>query len=94
MKDSYTTTLSPDFTPNPTAVDSLQASPLFRLIESLKSLKVDRDGYLKANMLATNIPLSKLVVRKSYLRLAELMIEQFSEPGDMKSLLIGPLGTG
>ena len=45
-------------------------------------------------MLATNIPLSKLVVRKSYLRLAELMIEQFSEPGDMKSLLIGPLGTG
>ena len=94
VHNSYTTTLPPDFIPNPIVVDSLQASPLFPLIESMKSLKVDKDGYLNANMDALKLPLSKLVIRKSYIRLAELIIKKFSEPGDMKSLLIGSPGTG
>ena len=94
----YTSTLPRNFTPDPTSVISPRDSrrkPLSRLIQSLKTLRVDNNGCLDVKLSALeDLPYDKLMFRKSYFRLAEMMIENFNKRGQKKSLLIGSPGTG
>ena len=94
MQEKYTT----NFTPRGNAGLSLKNShnlSLFELIGTFRTLKVDRNGCLDADLsVLDDFAYYKLIVRKSYLRLARLMIENFGKRGRKKCLLIGSPGTG
>ena len=94
----YTSTLPHSYTPRRDAVDSLrksQDSSLFDIIETLKTSTVDDNGCLDVNLSdLDNVRYDKMMLRKSYFRLAEMMIENFNKRGQKKSLLIGSPGTG
>ena len=51
---------------------------MFELIETVRTLKVDENGCLDVDLSGLDdLAYDKLIVRKSYLRLARLMIENF-----------------
>ena len=94
VREGYRSTLPENYEPRRSLTNRTPDSTISRLIQTCRTATIDRKGFLDVDLTEIGVPNSKLLVRKSYLKLARIVIERSLRSCSFNTLLLGSPGTG